>query len=686
MEWELWPKRVPQNLARYVTLEVERYLRLPLNTYDAGKNYLAIIEDIYNGLRKKNIRYVPEHYHPAEKLQRIFTPHEIFEAPGTGNCLDLAICFCGLCLSNGLLPILIVLEDHALAAVSLRHSIREWDGYRQARSLFDTYPLSDVTKLCKLIDESGYLVIECTGFANSARLGQNPDARYPETIGRENGVLPFERAREAGLEQLKLKETRPLQFALDIAVAHFAWGLVPYSCDNRQKPVRNLYQPSHGTTSRPLQSLNPNFLPNTFFPLTNTECPVVDTRPCIFVSHDAVGDTSAKDVLNNILHALKEADFVVVLDTQRPSSFSEEWRKQLYICIQQCHGAVVVFSESALTSEWVAYEVNMLNVRKYLNPKFVITPILLPSVTQDQLAKYHFSGDVLLALQEITKDSTIASIIEQQFGPLKSILPENPLQKLGGVITPWLNKLDRATIESVALELHANTISWPQDSESRKMLLAQELLKAELLDVHNAMIELAPKLEQKHAEHIVTILAPSWIDERAVAPIPKLVKRPLIRRTMCLNSEEPLTAEMYIRRACNAFPGWQKPIKALNTSGEDLFEAVERQILAGYRKTFVDDDASDAYIKKQLGIPRTKIEPYIVLIHGELDREILRMLRTKYLGVTFFLLSSDESIDEQELEQNDIELLLPLLDHLEEDDAHSIYWAIRKVVKDSFSY
>ena len=214
MGWELWPKRVPQNLARYVTLEADRHLRLPLNTYDAGKNYRAIIEAIYNELIKKDIKYIPEHYHYWEALQRIFMPYEILVAPGKGNCLDLAICFCGLCLSNGLLPILIMVEGHALAAVSLIHSINEWDSYRQGRSLFDLCPLTDATELRDLIDNDGYLAIECTGFANSERLGKNPDSRYPESVERTNGVLSFERACKAGREQLDLNQTRPLQFAL----------------------------------------------------------------------------------------------------------------------------------------------------------------------------------------------------------------------------------------------------------------------------------------------------------------------------------------------------------------------------------------------------------------------------------------------------------------------------------------
>jgi hypothetical protein len=87
----------------------------------------AIAQVIYNTLVEQKIQYAPEKYHPSAAKHEIRTPAEILKAPGEGTCLDLATLFCGLCLGNELLPVLIVLEGHALVAVSLNHGLRKWN-------------------------------------------------------------------------------------------------------------------------------------------------------------------------------------------------------------------------------------------------------------------------------------------------------------------------------------------------------------------------------------------------------------------------------------------------------------------------------------------------------------------------------------------------------------------------------
>lgn len=69
--------------------------------------------------------------------------------------------------------------------------------------------------------------MECTGFAHSDALEQAAEA-WPETQNRVGGVLSFERAVEAGRKQLD-SASRPFQFALDVAVAHYDWRVEPYT-------------------------------------------------------------------------------------------------------------------------------------------------------------------------------------------------------------------------------------------------------------------------------------------------------------------------------------------------------------------------------------------------------------------------------------------------------------------------
>ena len=230
MAWE-WSKEDRSGLARFVTNNVANLVRIPENRQDLVRHINGrhrLVQAIYNALVNldKQIRYAPEKYHPLDFQQQIRTPEEILDTPGEGTCLDLALLFCGLCMANELLPLLIVLEGHALVAVSLNHGLREWDNqyrWEEKEKILLYEPLTNADWLRELIDSGRYIAIECTGFAYSKSLSQD----FPEGEGRtEEGILEFERAVNAGREQLNRKE-RPLQFVFDIAIAHYKWRYTP---------------------------------------------------------------------------------------------------------------------------------------------------------------------------------------------------------------------------------------------------------------------------------------------------------------------------------------------------------------------------------------------------------------------------------------------------------------------------
>ena len=228
--WPPWPRTNRYALAGYVTSEAGNLLAVDgISAYDATSaptGRRAVAQAIYDTLEKQDIRYALESYHPSDSLQIIRTPAQILYAPRQGTCLDLALLFCGLCTTYELLPLLIILDGHALAAVSLTHAFRDWQDYnRPGGTLFDTPdPMTNVQALRDLIDQGSYLAVECTGFAHSELLGQQPSGG-PEADHRVGGVLTFEQAVKAGRQQL---DDRPFQFALDIAVAQNDWRITMY--------------------------------------------------------------------------------------------------------------------------------------------------------------------------------------------------------------------------------------------------------------------------------------------------------------------------------------------------------------------------------------------------------------------------------------------------------------------------
>ncbi len=232
MKWE-WAKANEKDLTRFVNENAIDFLgklgiedRLKLVQNPCGRRKLVKV--IYDTLIQKGIRYDFEKYQPIAEIQRIRTPLEILSTPGEGTCLDLALLFCGVCFGYGLLPLLIVIEGHAFAAVSLKHKREEWDAYAAERSLFNKSELfqgsENLKKLQKFLEDEAYIAVECTGFAQTKSFS---DVDTPETKGRtSDGDMLFERAIEAGLEQLK-NPNRPFKFAIDIAAAQYVWKIEP---------------------------------------------------------------------------------------------------------------------------------------------------------------------------------------------------------------------------------------------------------------------------------------------------------------------------------------------------------------------------------------------------------------------------------------------------------------------------
>jgi tetratricopeptide (TPR) repeat protein len=150
-------------------------------------------------------------------VQIVRPPGEILTGAGDGTCLDLALLFAGVALGKELLPLVVVLEGHALVAVSRTTERRKASSSERQRAEGDwTYEglLTDSAKLRQMVDQRRYVLVECTGFAISDTALSE---MLPEGRGRVGGRLSWEEAVRAGREQLT-QVNRPLRFAVDVAV------------------------------------------------------------------------------------------------------------------------------------------------------------------------------------------------------------------------------------------------------------------------------------------------------------------------------------------------------------------------------------------------------------------------------------------------------------------------------------
>jgi vWA-MoxR associated protein C-terminal domain len=224
--WEPWLRDDHYNLAAYVTDEATRVVRVG-STEDAALQSAqpGVIKQVYAELVKYEIEYDREPYNVSPRHQSIRSPAEIIEER-RGTCLDLALLFAGLCLSNRLLPCVIIFEDHAIVGISLSNWIADWNSAtRPCRSSFSK-PVTDPSVLRELVENGDYLMVECTGVAKSFSWQAAPIATAPETMGREDGVMSFERAAVAG--RMQIFGPRRMELAVDIATAHLSWQKKSY--------------------------------------------------------------------------------------------------------------------------------------------------------------------------------------------------------------------------------------------------------------------------------------------------------------------------------------------------------------------------------------------------------------------------------------------------------------------------
>lgn len=273
-----WARAEPRALARLVGVDLPPSLRLPdsVNRLDLlhEEGTVGVVRAIYQLLRLQQIDYDLEPFTPrSATVQRIRTPAAIVNER-RGTCLDLAMLFCGLCLENDLVPLLVVVDGHAFAAVSREQARRDDPTQRPQYLAFDRGLLSDLDALRSLAARD-YLVVECTGFAQSRSLS----SQFPEGRGRDDkGCMPFKRALDAGQEQVAQHtydarvgaagpDQRAFLYALDIADLQDNQGFAPDDGSNKdgESPASETSgdtidaQGSQGFVNRPTGPVSQNF-------------------------------------------------------------------------------------------------------------------------------------------------------------------------------------------------------------------------------------------------------------------------------------------------------------------------------------------------------------------------------------------------------------------------------------------
>ena len=203
-----WQKAERSTLARYVSVACAAEEFGPLGLID-GRTVndvregpggpAAVAEAAFDLLASAEIRYDMEGYTDAgENAQRIRTPTEMRDRR-IGTCLDLALLYAGYLMHLHLRPLVIVLEGHAMVAVTASRFSLAVDGVQD-----------EAAQLNKWIEDGTIIPVECTAMA----VGDGVTAGFEDAVA-------------TGAERIK---NGSLRFFIDPWHLQKNRGLRPYHC------------------------------------------------------------------------------------------------------------------------------------------------------------------------------------------------------------------------------------------------------------------------------------------------------------------------------------------------------------------------------------------------------------------------------------------------------------------------
>lgn len=407
-------------------------------------------------------------------------------------------------------------------------------------------------------------------------------------------------------------------------------------------------------------------------------------KPRIFISHSAKEPDSAT-FLSELSGALNkeingERQFEVLLDRDG-LELGDYWRSTLNLWIGGCDAAIVLLSESALASSFVAYEASILAYRKKVSPDFRLLPVLIKPVRHQDVAESPLKPSCITEIQDvkvIDEDSAGAAIRAILAGLTGLGRGRTPAERHAAELANILRKVERDNkdvllIEADHLDIELGT--WVPDQDPA-MKLALKLIGAGLPKASRTIrnlrgrLDLDPVRQRKTVQLMVDLVASSWVDDKAAMTLPE-VARAGKRQCVAVNAGKQLIAKMYVNVAglldSNLLPSdsWLIPgVSAVLGEVKNTRKAPPK-LIASIEKALKDSLVvrKSQNLKDVLKI-QTAREPVFFALPTEpgFPLEWLDDLQEHFPGVTFFLLFGDHELKKLYVNKGKIVVLEPLLE------------------------
>ena len=391
-------------------------------------------------------------------------------------------------------------------------------------------------------------------------------------------------------------------------------------------------------------------------------------QPRIFISHSAK-EPQAKALLRCLAKALRAAGFnpyIADLRMRRGDNFKKKLWDQLYTC----HGAILILSPAALTSNWVNTEAGVLIVRHSKEGhKFPLLPVLIAGTTRDDVKNSDLGR---LGLPDLHAPRVEASVVATEIADMLTELygPPGPFHALEATIASMLSRLNDDAVELAAAVLNMDMTGW--QPYGKREALAREMLRADSVGFWRVMNQIGSIVDDPIG--MIDLVFPfTWIDERSAAPLAEAAQGASPRPSLAVNSKRAATGRWYVRRACPRPQSWQVA-DTIETGAESMDEALVGEV----RRALLDvlcyewgADVSDVELADALSRYEQQDGPIFVLVPPPADGVTVGTLRRHFPGLVFLVLMGEAAAD-QPL-PGVVRMLMPLLDPKLEGDSHRDY-------------
>lgn len=388
-------------------------------------------------------------------------------------------------------------------------------------------------------------------------------------------------------------------------------------------------------------------------------------KPRIFISYSAEGE-EAKAVRDKLEAALQATDQYEVLLDVKTLQPGDLWRNRINLWLGQCDAAIVLLSDTALTSRYVTYETSVLAYRSVVwDPSLLILPVLLGEVTLERLKASYLSPSQLDERQFVrgTPDEITTKVLArlQQMNFCETA----PVEKRARKLADQLLGVPEHFLRDAANRLQSPL---PPVADDFPLLLANRLLSSGMtVEAARALLAVRqgiPLSERAERTKTMTeIIASSWVDLRCVGRIPGIAKGQEPVRAFGLNATQWDVARMYVVGASHDDPaGTWYEAPCTGVFGENVEELIGevRRVLVEKLTVSQDELLAELQALDLTG------QPVIVGLDGNgVDEKILIRLRQELPYVTFFLMTG--TVQAAPWREDLVELLFPSL--LEGDEA-----------------